>query len=105
MLKRALLLSVLAAATVRAQSAVTSDRILKAESEPQNWLTYSGSYKSQRYSPLDQVTASNVKNLELQWVFQVRTLDAAGKFEATPIVVDGIMYTVSPPNDVVALDA
>lgn len=105
MFKRALLLSVIAAATLSAQSAITSDRLLKAEQEPQNWLTYSGSYKSQRYSPLDQITPGNVKNLELQWVFQVRSLDAAGKFEATPLVVDGIMYTVSPPNDVVALDA
>src|SRR4029453_17865544 len=84
---------------------VTSDRILKAASEPQNWLTYSGNYNGQRYSTLDQITPANVKNLELQWVFQVRTLGAADKFEATPPVVDGIMYAVSPPNDVIALDA
>ena len=43
-----------------------------------------------------------MKNLELQWVFQARSLE---KFEATPLVVDGIMYTVQAPNDVVALDA
>ena len=84
---------------------VTSDRILKAASEPQNWLTYSGNYNGQRHSTLDQITAANVKNLELQWVFQVRSLSANDKFEASPIVVDGVMYTVSPPNDVVALDA
>jgi alcohol dehydrogenase (cytochrome c) len=35
----------------------------------------------------------------------VRTLGASDKFEATPLVVDGVLYTVSPPNDVVALDA
>jgi len=101
------LVAVLAAAvSVGAQSrAVTSDRILKAAAEPQNWLTYSGNYNGQRYSTLDQITPANVRNLELQWVFQVRTLGAADKFEATPLVVDGIMYTVSPPNDVVALDA
>ena len=46
---------------------------------------------SQRYSPLTQITPANVKNLELQWVFQARSLE---KFEATPLVVDGIMYTV-----------
>ena len=57
---------------------------------------------SQRYSPLDQITPQNVKNLELKWVFQARSLE---KFEATPLVVDGIMYTVQAPNDVVALDA
>jgi alcohol dehydrogenase (cytochrome c) len=107
-MKRAALLIVVltAAASLGAQTrAVTSDRILKAASEPQNWLTYSGAYHGQRYSTLDQVTAANVKNLDLQWVFQVRSLGASDKFEATPLVVDGVMYTVSPPNDVVALDA
>jgi len=105
MTRRVLLLVVIAAATLHAQQPVTSDRILRADQEPQNWLTYSGSYKSQRYSPLDQIAPANVKNLELQWVFQVRMLGLNDKFEATPLVVDGIMYTVSPPNDVVALDA
>ena len=92
-------------ASVSAQQPVTSARILNAEKEPHNWLTYSGTYKSQRYSALDQITPANVKDLELQWVFQVRSLGLADKFEASPIVVDGVMYTVSPPNDVVALDA
>jgi alcohol dehydrogenase (cytochrome c) len=91
--------------TVHAQQPVTSVRIQNAAKEPQNWLTYSGNYNGQRYSTLDQITPANVRNLNLEWVFQVRSLGAADKFEATPIVVDGIMYTVSPPNDVVALDA
>jgi alcohol dehydrogenase (cytochrome c) len=93
------------AVTVHAQQPVTSARIQASAKEPQNWLTYSGHYNGQRYSPLDQITAANVKNLNLEWVFQVRSLGAADKFEATPLVVDGVMYTVSPPNDVVALDA
>ena len=95
-----ILLALLLSASLSAQ--VTYDRLLHADREPQNWLTYSGNYNGQRYSPLDQITPANVKNLELQWVFQVRNLGAADKFEATPIVADGIMYTVSPPNDVVA---
>src|SRR6188474_1002535 len=94
-----------AVATLAAQQPVTSARIQAAAKEPQNWLTYSGSYNGQRYTTLDQITPANVKNLNLEWVFQVRSLGAADKFEATPIVVDGVMYTVSPPNDVVALDA
>jgi alcohol dehydrogenase (cytochrome c) len=94
-----------AAAALSAQQPVTSERIRNAASEAHNWLTYSGAYHGHRYSPLDQITPANVRNLDLQWVFQVRSLGAADKFEATPIVVDGVMYTVSPPNDVVALDA
>ncbi|HEY7335010.1 MAG TPA: PQQ-dependent dehydrogenase, methanol/ethanol family [Bryobacteraceae bacterium] len=81
---------------------VTFDRLLHADREPQNWLTYSGTMQSQRHSSLSQITPANVKNLEIQWVFQARSLE---KFEATPLVVDGVMYTVQAPNDVVALDA
>ena len=88
------------AGVLRAQ--VTFDRILRGDAETQDWLTYSGSVTGQRHSVLTQITPDNAKNLELQWVFQVRSLE---KFEATPLVVDGVMYTVQPPNDVVALDA
>jgi len=63
---------------------------------------YSGTFKGHRYSELRQMTPENVRNLELKWVFQARSLE---KFEATPLVVDGVMYTVQPPNDIVALDA
>ncbi|HVZ20312.1 MAG TPA: PQQ-dependent dehydrogenase, methanol/ethanol family [Vicinamibacterales bacterium] len=105
MIKRALLCLSIALTAATAHAQVTSDRILHADREPQNWLTYSGTYKGQRYSTLTQITPANVKDLKLQWVFQVRSLGGNDKFEATPLVVDGVMYTVSPPNDVVALDA
>jgi alcohol dehydrogenase (cytochrome c) len=99
-MKRRASLLMLVAGSLSAQ--VSFDRLLNADKEPHNWLTYSGSMMSQRYSPLTQVTPQNVKNLELQWVFQARSLE---KFEATPLVLDGILYTVQAPNDVVALDA
>src|SRR5499427_9646726 len=83
-------------------NAVTSQRILRAADEPQNWLTYSGTYRSERHTLLKQITPANASRLELQWVFQT---DSTEKFEATPLVVDGVMYTVSPPNNIVALDA
>jgi len=81
---------------------VTFDRILRSSLEPQNWLTYSGTVLGQRYSPLVQITPANVKNLELAWLWQGQSGDP---FEATPLVVDGVVYTVEPPNHVVALDA
>jgi alcohol dehydrogenase (cytochrome c) len=92
----------LAIAVPSAWGQVTFDRILEANKEPQNWLTYSGTEMSQRHSALTQITPANVKDLELQWVFQARSLE---KFEATPLVVNGILYTVQAPNDVVAIDA
>lgn len=94
------ILTLLCAASLPAQ--VTSERLMRAAEEPQNWLTHSGSYASHRHSPLTSITPDNVKNLEQQWVFQARSLE---KFEATPLVVNGIMYTVQAPNDIVALDA
>ena len=96
------LIVALGAVSASSSAQVTFDRLLHADREPQNWLTYSGTMQSQRHSSLSQINPSNVKNLEMQWVFQARSLE---KFEATPLVVDGVMYTVQAPNDMVALDA
>lgn len=92
---------VIVALVVSLPAQVSFDRIMSADKEPQNWLTYSGSYMSQRYSRLSQITPANAGNLALKWVFQARWLDY---YQATPLVVDGIMYTTQG-NDVVALDA
>ena len=80
----------------------TFDRLLNADQEPHNWLTYSGTHSSERHSRLDQITPANVDDLELKWVFQAQSLQV---FETTPLVVDGIMYLTEAPNTVVALDA
>jgi alcohol dehydrogenase (cytochrome c) len=90
---------------VNREAAVTEvpfERIQRADKEPQNWLTYSGGFASQRHSELKQITTANAKDLTLKWVFQSRSLE---KHEVTPLVVDGVMYTVQGINDVMALDA
>ncbi len=91
---------VLASAAGVAQ--VTYDRLLRATGEPHNWLTYSGGYFSQRYTPLRQIDAANVRNLELKWILQNQVF---GAWQSTPLVVDGIMYVTQRPNDVLAVDA
>ena len=80
---------------------VTYERLLRASSEPQNWLMNSGAYNGHRHSRLDQIHRGNVGNLELKWAFQMRSLE---KLEVTPLVVDGIMFVTRPPNDVIAID-
>src|SRR5216117_688537 len=55
-------------------SGVTYERILNAREEPQNWLTYYGAYDGQRYSPLDQINARNVKQLTPAWVYQAGSM-------------------------------
>ena len=81
---------------------VTYQRLLQSAAEPHNWLTYSGSYQSWRYSALDQINRENVAALRVAWVKQMPT---SHRIEATPIVVDGIMYVSDPPSNVLALDA
>ena len=103
MLRTALLTLALSGTALAAASAqVPFERLRGAAEEPQNWLTYSGGYFSQRYSELDQIAPDNVGDLELQWVYQTPVM---GTWQATPIVVDGVMYLTQRPNDIVALDA
>jgi alcohol dehydrogenase (cytochrome c) len=100
MMKRIVLAAGLVSLPLGAQ--VTFDRLVNSNKEPQNWLSYSGNTSAQRYSELSKINASNVNTLEMKWAFQARSLE---KFEATPLVVDGVMYVTQAPNDVVALDA
>jgi alcohol dehydrogenase (cytochrome c) len=78
------------------------ERIRDAASEPGNWLTYSGSYSSQRFSKLSEINAKNAHLLKPVWVYQARDTN---KFEATPLAVDGVLYVSEPSNYVTAVDA
>ncbi|MES2292446.1 MAG: PQQ-dependent dehydrogenase, methanol/ethanol family [Pseudomonadota bacterium] len=76
------------------------DRIAKAE--PKNWATYWGDYKGFHFSALDQINKQNVRNLAGRWS---TPLLGESILEATPIVVDGVMYISGSPGEVYALDA
>src|SRR5215472_17687515 len=80
---------------------VPYQRITHAEREPEHWLTYSGSYRSHRFTTLDHITTKNVARLRTAWIYQVKQ---AGLVEVSPIVVDGVMYITEPPSTVTALD-
>jgi alcohol dehydrogenase (cytochrome c) len=92
----------LVAAVLHLNAQVTHERLLGAGKDPRNWLMYSGDYSSRRYTELNQITTGNVASLEQKWIFQGSVV---GPWQATPLVVDGIMYVTQRPNDVVALDA
>ena len=87
-------------AATPAVAQVTYERLLNAEKEPGNWMTYSGNYSGWRYSPLKEINRDNAHRLRLRWVHQMRN----SQVETTPLVVDGVMYLTEPPNDVAALD-
>ncbi len=81
---------------------VDTARITAADSEPQNWLSHGRTYSEQRYSPLDRITAENVSGLGLAWAVDLGTQRGV---QATPLVVDGVMYVTGPWSVVWALDA
>ncbi|MDE0620762.1 MAG: PQQ-dependent dehydrogenase, methanol/ethanol family [Bryobacterales bacterium] len=82
---------------------VDSERLNGAVNEPENWLTYYGTYDSWRYSPLDQINRSNIEQLRPVWAFESGVAD--GGLQAAPLVVDGTMYVSTAWNRVFALDA
>ena len=71
-------------------AAVDTARIVAADSEPGSWMSHGRTYDEQRYSPLKAVNDGNVGDLGLAWTHR---LDVDRGTEATPIVVDGVMYT------------
>jgi alcohol dehydrogenase (cytochrome c) len=99
----------LACAIVRAQSGapsgVTYQDLLDGLKRPSQWLMYSGDYTGQRHSPLNQITPENVSRLAARWTYQTGTTARGRGFEATPIVVDDVMYVTGPNNFAWALDA
>ena len=90
-----------------ANAEVSFERLVNAAGEPQNWLTYSGTYRSERFSPLTEINRDNVSDLKVIWAYQMQpsSYGGAGLVETTPLVADGIMYLTEPPSTVTALDA
>lgn len=71
--------------------------------DPNNWPQYHRSSNAWRYSPLDQINKDNVKNLRVAWIHQPGVITHG--LQATPIVIDGVMYTIAADNNVFALNA
>ena len=83
-------------------AAVDDRRLLASAREPQNWLIYGGGWSEQHYSPLKSIDATNISRLKPAWSFDFDTYRGQ---EATPVVVDGVMYVSSAWSKVFALDA
>jgi quinohemoprotein ethanol dehydrogenase len=77
-------------------------RLVQPNKEPGNWMTHGRTYSEQRYSPLDQISDQNVGDLGLAWYTELST-DRG--IEATPIVVDGVMFVTGGWSIVYAIDA
>jgi quinohemoprotein ethanol dehydrogenase len=81
---------------------VDEARLGAAANDLDNWLGYGRTYEEQRFSPVDQINDANVGRLRLAWTVDFDTIRGQ---EATPIVVDGVMYTSTAWSKVMAVDA
>jgi quinohemoprotein ethanol dehydrogenase len=82
---------------------VDAARLLAADHEPQNWLTGGRDKDGSYYSPLAGIDVNNVKQLGFAWQYDLG--DPMRGQEATPIVIDGVMYTSGTWGYVYAVDA
>ena len=83
-------------------AAVDAARLANADKDSGNWMTYGRTYSEQRFSPLKQIQAQNVAQLGLAWSYDLTVRRGQ---EATPLVVDGVMYVSTAWSKVLALDA
>ena len=81
--------------------AITPDRLVNADNTPEDWLSYGRNYGEDRYSSLDEIRKENIQELGLSWTINLGTTRG---FEATPLVVDGILYVSGPWSIVYAID-
>src|SRR5499426_2818269 len=79
---------------------VTADRLKNPDGR--DWLMVRRTYDGWGYSPLDQITTSNVSRLKPVWVFSTAE---ARVHQAAPLVNGGVMFVTSPNNQVIAIDA
>ena len=86
----------------RGAAAVDAARQLAADREPGTWMSAGRTYDEQRFSPLTRIDTSNVKDLGLAWYGDI---DSERGQEATPVVVDGVLYITTAWSMVKAYDA
>ena len=75
--------------------------ITNADDRPGDWLSHGRTYGEQRFSPLTRINDQNVRQLGLTWFLDFNTRRG---LEATPLVLNGVLYTTGPWNIVYALD-
>jgi quinohemoprotein ethanol dehydrogenase len=102
-----ILVTLIACEKTRPAGWIDSERILQANKEPENWMSLGGNFSQQHYSPLQLINTENVKDLGLAWEYDASSRRGRVQrgLEATPIVVDGVMYTSGAWGVVYALDA
>src|ERR1700720_168445 len=85
---------------------ITTQELTQTKNGGNDWITHGGALNNQRYSTLNQINTSNVSQLKGAWMTRLGSgLGSKYKFEADPIVLDGVMYIPTGNDDIFALDA
>lgn len=93
--------------SVQSIADVPYSALLNDEANGNDWLSYSGGYRSERFSPLTQINTNNVDQLKVIWAYQMQPTGISGAAlqESTPLVHNGVMYLTESPSSVSAIDA
>ncbi|MCC7253968.1 PQQ-dependent dehydrogenase, methanol/ethanol family [Hyphomicrobium sp.] len=92
------------------EKSVSAERLLNADKEPENWITHHKNYQAHRFSPLNQITADNVKGLKVAWTLALGGIEGGGMWThggltGTPLVEDGFLYFADGWGSVYKIDA
>src|SRR5678816_1426513 len=83
-----------------------NDNALKdAAKNKEEWISYNRDWSETRFSPLDQINPTNVSKLGLAWSFDIPNVGAGNRQEATHLVANGVLYSITPWSVVYAVDA
>jgi alcohol dehydrogenase (cytochrome c) len=88
--------------TSRPATEVSSERLQSAQTNTGEWLMYSGSYNGWRHTSLAEITPANVAQLQIRWIKQFDIKDP--NIEATPLVINGVIFMVPEAGHVLALN-
>lgn len=87
---------------MEAAGGVSESRLMQAAGDVENWLAHGRTHDEQRFSPARKINDGNIGSLGLAWYFDIPTKRG---IEATPLIIDGVMYVTGAWSIVYALDA
>jgi alcohol dehydrogenase (cytochrome c) len=101
-MRKSLAYAMLPVALLMGTALAPAQGVAPGNEDPNNWPQYHRTSNGWRYSPLDQVNKDNVARLHVAWINQAG--DITGGLQETPLVVDGVVYSISAGNRVSAID-
>ena len=84
---------------------INDNALRDAAKNREDWISYNRDWSETRFSPLDQINATNVSKLGLAWFFDIPNVGAGTRQEATPLIANGVLYSITPWSVVYAVDA